>query len=65
MHDDELNEWGLAFVNQLDEEVLTNEYIKEHWMEGDFEHCVEWIKQKHPEVTEEQLEWVEQFLSEI
>lgn len=65
MNEDEFQEWGMEFINQLDREVLSNPYIKEHWMEGDFLSCKQWLKDKHPEVTDEQWDWVEEFLSEI
>lgn len=64
---DNWNDWGMEFINKVDATVQLpgNEVVKEHWMLGEYEDCVVWIKEHFPEITEDQLEWVEEFLSEI
>jgi hypothetical protein len=68
MDSEELSDWGIEFVREVDRKVVeapVNEVILEAWKEGDFDTCCEWIKQTWPELTEDQLEWLEDFLSEL
>lgn len=62
----DLNHWGIDFMNQVDAKVQEpGNKILESWMAGDFDECYEWLKETYPELTEEQLTWIEEFLSEI
>lgn len=68
MEDNEIHNWGMAFVNKVDEVVQKpgNESLKDEWMEGEWSHdIVRLCREVQPDITDEQLEWVEQFLSEI
>lgn len=64
---DNWHDWGMEFIKKIDTAVMEpgNEEVKENWVEGDFDSCEEWIKDNFPELTEEQLEWLRDFLSEI
>ena len=66
MHDDELNTWGLEFVQVIDKEAeQEDDVMKLAWMEGNLDACLHWIQENHPDITEEQIERLDQFLSEI
>lgn len=65
---DAINEWGMAFIAKVDEVVVKpgNESLKDQWMEGDWGIDLQRLCESvEPDITEEQLDWVEQFLSEI
>lgn len=66
MNDSELHNWGMQFVNLIDEFVQRpgNEELKESWMEGDFEYVKDHCK-LFTGLSDDQLEWVEDFVSEI
>ena len=73
-NDSEIHEWGMAFIsrvdeiiNAMDEDEPTNpeeESVKEAWLEGDANLVLSAIT-LHDFLTDEQMEWVTQFLSEI
>lgn len=69
MENTELHNWGMAFVNQVDavvDAMNDTQPEKSEWMEGEWgDDLVELCRTVQPDITEEQLEWVEQFLSEI
>ena len=68
MNEEELSEWGIEFVREIDKKVIevpVNEEILSAWKEGDFDTCYEWIKETWPELSEDQLSWIEEFLSEV
>ena len=68
MDDKDLNDWGIEFVRDIDKKIVeapVNEELLDAWKEGDFDTCYEWIKQTWPELSEEQLSWIEEFLSEV
>lgn len=58
--DDELNDWGLAFVEQLDREFVGDE----EYEGGDVEYIMAQIDDKHPEITEAQYDWLEDYYGE-
>ena len=64
---DELNEWGIPFIEEIDRRIMLpgNENIKAMWMEGEGHSCIPWIREQFPEVTEQQADWIEDFLSEV
>ena len=80
MEDDELNTWGMAFINRIDEVInelpkeegegatplgpVGSVEIKEHWMEGNAEFVLSEISVKEF-LTQEQMDWINDFLSEI
>lgn len=65
--DDSMSDWGIAFISTIDEKVQQpgNEEVLRYWANGDFDECYDWLKKTYPELTEEQFEWIEGFLSEI
>lgn len=68
VEDTELHDWGMAFVSKVDAVVQKpgNESLKEEWMEGEWSNdIVRLCREVESDITEEQLEWVEGFLSEI
>lgn len=69
VNNEELHDWGMAFITKVDQTIETmpdSQEVKAQWMEGDWgDDLVTLCKSIEPEITEEQLEWVEQFLSEI
>lgn len=65
---DEIHEWGMALISRVDEVVQKpgNESLKDQWMEGEWSNDIQrLLREVQPDITDEQLEWVEQFLSEI
>lgn len=60
MTDDELNDWGLTFVELMDEEFSDNE----DYQGGQRELVMRQIKFYHPDLTEAQMEWLEDFYGE-
>lgn len=65
--EDRLHEWGLAFMTATDQKVMNSDddELIANWTSGDFDSCYEWIKQTYPELEEDQLEWVEEFMAEL
>jgi hypothetical protein len=68
MDDTEANDWGMAFINRIDEVVNElpedEKEIKEHWVEGNAEYVLSEISVKEY-LTPEQMDWINDFLSEI
>ena len=65
---EEIHDWGMTFIGKVDEVVQKpgNESLRDQWMDGDWGNdLVRLCREVEPDITEEQLEWVEQFLSEI
>jgi hypothetical protein len=65
--EDRLHEWGLAFMTNADHSVMhsKDDILITSWAAGDFDYCYEWIKQTYPELEEDQLEWIEEFMAEL
>jgi hypothetical protein len=75
-NDSDIHEWGMAFISRIDEIVNgRSEFLKarpdedledwtEAWMEGDANTVLSSMTVMEY-LTEEQIEWVTQFLSEI
>ena len=67
MNKTEFMEWGMDFVSTLDEEFQEpgNEDLLVYWQEGDVDQLLPYIRERHPDVTDEQLVWLHDFLSEL
>lgn len=68
VNDSEMHNWGMVFVEKVDEIVQKpgNESLKEAWMEGEWSNdIVRLCREIEPDISDEQLEWVEQFIGEI
>jgi hypothetical protein len=65
--EDEMNDWGIGFINQIDQKLQEPGYEDEleAWKEGDFEGCYETLKRLFPDTSDDQWEWIEEFVSEI
>jgi hypothetical protein len=65
--DDSLAEWGMQFVNLVDEKLQEpgHEETLAFWKEGEFTEAYAELQKLYPEVSDEQWAWVEEFLSEI
>lgn len=59
-NDDELNDWGLAFVEALDRDFAGDE----EYEGGDVEYIMQAIADKHPEITDAQYDWLEDYYGE-
>lgn len=65
----DINDWGMDFINKVDERIKgysEDDPVKEQWMTGEWSHeLTRLCREVQPDITEEQLNWVEEFLSEI
>lgn len=60
MNDTELNQWGTAFMPTLDREMDADDML-----DDDVPTIMEWLGKKHPDLSDEQMEWVEIWLIEM
>lgn len=62
---EDINDWGMDFIGRIDKIVTEKKGdLQEQWMEGDWESVLNTIT-LGDYLTEEQVEWVDTFLSEI
>lgn len=66
MNDIALNQWGEKFMDELDNEVLQegNEEVRHFWAAGEVPPVLDWVKENHPDLSEQQLDWVGDWLAE-
>lgn len=69
MTDDPMMDWGIAFVSKVDERIVKyseGDPVKAQWLTGEWSHeLTRLCREIKPDITDEQLNWVEEFISEI
>jgi hypothetical protein len=60
LSDEALNAWGTQFMTLIDKELTDAGMLS-----AEVPEAMEFIAQKHPDLTEQQLEWIDIWLSEL
>jgi hypothetical protein len=64
---DALAEAGMALINEIDAKLQEpgNEEALEFWKDGEYDACHDRLSELFPDVSSEQWDWIEEFVSEI
>lgn len=67
MTDDELNDWGIEFLNQVERDLNQpgKEDAKLAWESGEVNDCIRMVRDDYPDLDDEQVDWVYEFLTEL
>lgn len=60
MTDEELNDWGFQFIDQLEEDIRNSgeEHLMTAWESGDFDVIIDHVRDEY-NLSHEQQEWIE------
>lgn len=69
MDDDQMTDWGIQFVSQMDERIIkysSDDPVKKQWVTGEWSHeLTRLCREIDPTITDEQIGWLQEFVSEI